>query len=92
MKKGNYSYFPIFIEDNYPLTRDQLYAKLKKKGFNGRRYFYPLITDFPMYKSKHIQKKNLIFAKNISEQVICLPIYPELALNFVKKIIKEIKL
>lgn len=70
MKKGNYSYFPIFIENDYPITRDKLYNRLKKKGIHCRRYFYPLITEFPMYK-----KKNLPYAKKISDKILCLPIY-----------------
>lgn len=88
MEKGNYSYFPIFIDDNYPLTRDQLYNKLKKKGINGRRYFYPLITNFPMYQNK----KNLMYAKKISEKVICLPIYTTMEkknINLILNIIKS---
>ena len=44
--KHNYSYFPIFVNNNYPLTRDELYQKLKDHNIFGRRYFYPLISDF----------------------------------------------
>ena len=93
MEKGNYSYFPIFVEDDYPLTRDQLYDKLRENEINGRRYFYPLITDFPMYEDMNTKKETvLISSKLISKKVICLPIYPELSLNSVKKIVDLIKL
>jgi dTDP-4-amino-4,6-dideoxygalactose transaminase len=93
MEKGNYSYFPIFIDDNYPLSRDQLYNKLKENDINGRRYFYPLITDFSTYEDMRIKKETtLISAKSISKKVICLPIYSELSINFVRKIINVIKL
>ena len=93
MEKGNYSYFPIFVEDDYPLTRDQLYDKLRENEINGRRYFYPLITDFPMYEDMNTKKETvLISSKSISKKVICLPIYPELSLNSVKKIVDLIKL
>ena len=93
MEKGNYSYFPIFVEDDYPLTRDQLYDKLRENEINGRRYFYPLITDFPMYEDMNTKKETvLISSKSISKKVICLPIYPELSLNSVKKIVDVIKL
>ena len=88
MQKGNYSYFPIFIEDNYPLSRDQLYNRLKKNGINGRRYFYPLITEFPMYQNK----KYFMYAKKISEKVICLPIYSEMDKANIKFILDIIKL
>jgi len=78
-QKSNYSYFPIFVEDDYPLTRDQLYEKLKANGINGRRYFYPLITEFDMYKENEQQTKEKVpLAKCIAEKVICLPIYSDL--------------
>ena len=81
-QKSNYSYFPIFVEDDYPLTRDQLYEKLKANGINGRRYFYPLITEFSMYKESGLQThEELLSAKRAAEQVICLPIYPDMAVN-----------
>jgi len=87
MKKGNYSYFPILVEDNYGLTRDQLYYKLRKNGIYARRYFFPLITDFKIYKSK----SSFNIAKKISNKVICLPIYPELKIKSIDLIIKIIK-
>ena len=89
-QKPNYSYFPIFVEENYPLTRDQLYFKLKEKGINGRRYFYPLITDFPMYQNLSSNKKDLSVAEEIKKKVICLPIYDTLNLDTVKQIAKII--
>lgn len=87
--KSNYSYFPIFVEADYPLSRDDLYEKLKKNGINGRRYFFPLITEFPMYKK--FAHQNLGIANEISKKVICLPIYPELSLNQLKDIVNLIK-
>ena len=76
---SNYSYFPIFIEDDYPLTRDELYDKLKANGINGRRYFYPLITHFPMYcEIEELATTDLTSAKNAERSVICLPIYSSL--------------
>jgi dTDP-4-amino-4,6-dideoxygalactose transaminase len=91
---GNYGYFPIFVEDNYPLTRDELYETLKANGINGRRYFYPLITEFPMYK----RMQNSVFAdltisKNAAAKVICLPIYPALDrkhLNLITSTIRSV--
>ena len=77
--RHNYSYFPIFIGDDYPLTRDQLYDKLKAMGINGRRYLYPLLCDFPMYKNlKSAKRAHLPTAAMAAGQVICLPIYPSL--------------
>lgn len=76
---ANYSYFPILVEQGYPLSRDDLYAKLKDGGINARRYFYPLISDFPMYRGlSSASRANLPIAAKAAEQVLCLPIYPNL--------------
>jgi dTDP-4-amino-4,6-dideoxygalactose transaminase len=78
--ESNFAYFPILVnEKEYGLSRDVLYEKLKQNGIYGRRYFYPLISEFSMYKSlDSASPENLKTAGNIAEQVICLPIYPEL--------------
>ena len=90
--KPNYSYFPILVESNYPLSRDDLYLKLKENEIYARRYFYPLISDFPMYKSMPSAKKeNLPVAIAASAKVLCLPIYPSLTVESQNKVIKIIK-
>lgn len=93
IEKGNYSYFPIFVGNEYSITRDELYYKLKKKGINGRRYFYPLITDFPMYKNfENTKDQNLNVAKRVAAQVICLPIYDQMKTKDVDKIAEIISI
>ena len=88
---ANYAYFPILVNADYPLTRDGLYDKLKAKGIHGRRYFYPLITDFPMYRSlPSAQRSNLPVAESAASRVICLPIYPALAADDVERICRLI--
>ncbi|MFW6272902.1 MAG: DegT/DnrJ/EryC1/StrS family aminotransferase [bacterium] len=84
----NYSYFPIFIDKRkYGISRDELYELLKRNGIFGRRYFYPLISEFPMYKAlESANPGNLPNAINAANNVICLPIYPDLDLNIVKEI------
>ncbi len=91
--EANYSYFPIFIEESvYGLNRDQLYNKLKENNINGRRYFYPLISEFSMYKGlDSASPLNLPVSTKIANEVICLPIYPDLHLDDVKKICSLIK-
>jgi len=75
----NYSYFPILVEPEYGLTRDELFDKLRVNNIFARRYFYPLISDFPMYRGLvSSSPSNLPVSKIIASQVICLPIYPEL--------------
>lgn len=77
--KHNYSYFPIFIDKEFPLSRDALYEKLRENGVYARRYFYPLISDMPMYRGlPSAALGNLPQAKQMAEQVLCLPIYPAL--------------
>lgn len=79
-RRSNYSYFPILVQPDYPLTRDELYQKLKKEGVNARRYFYPLISDFPMYRGlPSARHGNLPVAVRAASQVLCLPIYPLLS-------------
>lgn len=77
---ANCSYFPILVKADYPLSRDDLYQKLKDRNVFARRYFYPLITEFSMYNhmpSAH--HENLSAASVATQQVICLPIYPNLS-------------
>lgn len=76
---GNYAYFPIFVESDYRISRDALYEKMKDAGVYGRRYFYPLISDMPMYRGLlSAKKENLSISRKIADRVICLPIYPTL--------------
>ncbi|NOT64914.1 MAG: DegT/DnrJ/EryC1/StrS family aminotransferase [Methylotenera sp.] len=90
---ANYSYFPILIDVDYPISRDALYQKLKDQGVFARRYFYPLITDFPMYRGmSSAHRDNLPMATDAAFKVLCLPIYPELLqseLNYIVDLIRE---
>lgn len=90
-KVANYAYFPILVQLDYPLSRDVLYKKLHDNGIFARRYFYPLISDFPMYRGmSSAAHANLPVAKRVSEQVICLPIYPDLSSAQVDAIVELI--
>lgn len=89
---ANYAYFPVLISREYPLSRDSLYEIMKENGIHPRRYFYPLISEFPMYRgfnSSH--RDNLPVASIAASQVLCLPIYPELPLEKVDEICEFIK-
>jgi dTDP-4-amino-4,6-dideoxygalactose transaminase len=92
--ESNYAYFTIFIDElEYGMSRDQLYEKLKNHNIFGRRYFYPLISQFPIYKGlPSALPENLPVATKVAESVICLPIYPALdmeAVNLICEIIKN---
>lgn len=91
--RHNYSYFPIFITENeFGMSRDTLYAKLKENKILGRRYFYPLISNFPVYRGlESAQPKNLPVATKLAEQVLCLPMYADLTDDDVERVIKLIK-
>lgn len=89
---GNASYFPILVGRRYPLSRDELYDKLKSNDIYARRYFYPLISEFPMYRNlPSATEANLANAKQIAEQVISLPLYPALSPQDLDRIVSVIK-
>ena len=91
-KVANYAYFPIMIEEDYPLSRDELYQELQVNNIYARRYFFPLISDFPMYRGlQSAQQKNLPIAAETAKRVICLPIYPGLKNQEINRIIKTLK-
>ncbi|CAN0617738.1 dTDP-4-amino-4,6-dideoxy-D-glucose transaminase [Burkholderia multivorans] len=75
----NHSYFPLRITDAFPVTRDALYDALRARNVAARRYFYPLISEFPTYRGlPSAGRSTLPVATEIAQQVICLPIYPAL--------------
>ena len=84
----NYGYFPVLIDEKeYGSSRDDLYEHLKKSNIFTRRYFYPLISSFPTYKSlASSDPSNLVTAISIASQVLCLPIYPDLELFDIERI------
>lgn len=75
----NYAYCPLFVLPGHPVSRDDLYMRMSSRNLHGRRYFYPLISSFPMYRGlASATRDNLPHAAALSEQVICIPIYPSL--------------
>jgi dTDP-4-amino-4,6-dideoxygalactose transaminase len=88
----NYSYFPILVQQDFCTSRDALYDKLKASNIYARRYFYPLISEFSMYRSiPSAHRDNLPIASRAAEQVLCLPIYPALASEEQQRIIDVIR-
>ncbi len=90
--KHNYSYFPIFVnKEEYGLSRDELYEKMKEENIYGRRYFYPLISEFSTYRGFESAKKdNLPVSNEKADNVICLPLHHEIEKEDVNRIIKLI--
>ena len=91
--RHGYPYFPVFVDAaQYGMSRDDLYEKLKQHQIFGRRYFYPLISQFPTYSGlSSARPENLPVAEQAARQVLCLPIFPELSLEKVAEILSIIK-
>ena len=83
----NYAYFPIFVGPDYPIDRDALNERLLQNGIVARRYFYPLVAEFPMYRGlPSASLDRLPVATAMSRSVLCLPMYPDLDLASVDRI------
>lgn len=91
--RANYSYFPIFVDTvKYGMTRNELYAQMKERNILGRRYFYPLISDFSTYRGlASAVPENLPVAHNTADSVVCLPIHAELSSEDVQRVIDLIR-
>lgn len=89
----NYAYFPIFVDkEKYGMSRDDLYNKLKENNILARRYFYPLISNFPVYRGlESATPDNLPVATKLAEQVLCLPMYAGLGKKNIEKITNLIR-
>mgnify|MGYP002542612200 FL=1 len=87
--KHNYSYFPIFVDaEKYGMTRDELYFKMKEQNVLGRRYFYPLISEFSTYRGlDSARPDNLPNAHKMANTVICLPMHHALSDEDVHRVI-----
>ena len=87
--RHNYSYFPIFVDEKkYGMSRDDLYFKMKEQGVLGRRYFYPLISEFSTYRSlPSAAKENLPVAHKMANSVICLPMHHALKEEDIQRIL-----
>lgn len=88
----NWGYFPILVGADYPLSRDDLYWRLREQGVYARRYFYPLISAMPMYRNMpSAQPGNLPVAQQVTAAVLCLPIFPRLPVDQQQSIIDMIR-
>lgn len=88
--RSNYSYFPIFIDaDKFGRSRDDLYSSMKESGVLGRRYFYPLISDFSTYRGlPSATRDNLPNAYRIADSVLCLPMHHALNEDDINRVLK----
>ena len=86
----NYGYFPILVEDDYPLSRNELYDLLRNNGIFSRKYFYPLTSDQECFKDKY-EKAELGNARELSRKVLVLPLYEGLTVENVHEIVRLIR-
>ena len=85
---SNYAYFPVLVDSDYPISRDALYEHMKANGVHPRRYFYPLISEFPMYRDlPSADRRGLPVAAQAADRILCLPIYPDLDAASVNRIV-----
>ena len=74
MRRARYAYIPVLVEQPYSMDRDALREYLKRHGIYTRRYFYPLISEFPMYLGlPSAQRANLPVANEAANRVLCFP-------------------
>jgi dTDP-4-amino-4,6-dideoxygalactose transaminase len=87
----NYAYFPILVEPDYPLSRNQLHARMRSQGIYTRRYFYPLISTGQVYQEIAAQEfSSLPIATSVTQKVLCLPIYPDMDERDVERVVRLI--
>jgi dTDP-4-amino-4,6-dideoxygalactose transaminase len=88
--KYNFSYMPVCFENK--AERDNVYSELKKNGFESRKYFFPLTVNYAYFdKSRKKDLSSLKKTIDVSNRILCLPIYPDLEIVTVDKIIEIIK-
>ncbi len=81
----NYSYFPIILEDQKVLFK--IIDKLNNNDIYPRRYFYPSVNVFKNIVSSGPRK----VSENIADHILCLPLYYDLTIDIMDKIIDIIK-
>ena len=88
----NHAYFPVLVGPDFPVSRDALHARLAEAQIQSRRYFYPLLSNLAMYRDlPSAAPDNLPVANRAADQVLCLPIYPELAEADQDRVIEAIR-
>jgi dTDP-4-amino-4,6-dideoxygalactose transaminase len=91
--EANHSYFPVLVGNDFPLSRDDLYEHLKRKDIHTRRYFFPLLSNLPMYRdTRSARPANLPIANDAAARILCLPIYPDLTDAQVERIVDAMRI
>lgn len=86
----NHAYFPIIVSDDYSMTRDELYDRLKENNVFSRKYFYPLTSDQACFRNKY-KKSELDNARWLSKHILVLPFYEKLEMESIDRIVEIMK-
>lgn len=86
----NYSYFPVFISDEFGMSRDDLYERLSARGVMARKYFFPLVSDTVAYRNARVVAGGVPNAEKAASEVLCLPIFPAMTQDDLERVCREI--
>ena len=84
----NYGYFPVLFADKE--VRDGIYNSLRRENIYARKYFYPLTAEASCFQGKY-SLAELRNAKQISDRILVLPLYPELEYEVMEHIADVLK-
>lgn len=88
--KKNYAYFPILVTGDYPISRDELYDRLKANDIFARKYFYPITADQACFKNKFMRVE-LAIARKLAKQVLVIPFYENIEFSQMNRVIQVLK-
>lgn len=82
-------YFCIRInESEFGENRDDVYERLKDNNIIARKYFYPLVSDYPCYNALNSARSTYLpVATQVAQEVLCLPFHSDLSNESVSGII-----
>lgn len=84
---NSYQYYPIVIEEDYPISRNELYDRFKEHNILTRKYFYPACNDYDCYKNDlAVKLADLSVVNDLKNKVLCLPYYGDLNIEILKYI------
>jgi len=90
--RNSYQYFVIRIEEEFGISRDEVYKRLREYNVYARKYFYPLCSDYNCYRSlPSADPANLPVAQKVVSEVLCLPLYGELPIASVERICEIVR-
>jgi dTDP-4-amino-4,6-dideoxygalactose transaminase len=79
----NYSYYPVIFESEEQLLKAQ--KALNEQEIFPRRYFYPSLNTI-----EYVKGKPMPVSESIASRILCLPLYVELKVTDLEKIVHYI--